>query len=356
MSELERQGGIVSSLYSSFLQTKSELEMSMAVSVPVVKVLETPMVMGGPVSPNKSQTYLFCLLTGILLPYVILGVRSLLNFRISDEEEVMRHSEVPAIISLPQVKKTDGVLISATSTSPVAERFRLLRTNLQFGMGKTKKSVLVTSTLSGEGKTFVSINLAMTFALKYKTLLVGLDIRRPNLSTFFSLGKNLGVISYLTGEETDLDKLIYRNINGTDLDVLTSGIIPPNPNELLMDSMLDELFAKLRDKYEYIIIDSSPVGIVSDAFLLKRISDVSLFVLRAGLTPKSAMSLANSIYHEDRLNNLNLVLNAFHRGSGRYGYGYGYYRGYNYSYYGGYGYGYNGYGYGYTSKNENNKS
>jgi capsular exopolysaccharide synthesis family protein len=355
MSDLDREFGLVQGMYSSFLQTKSDLELSMAVNVPVVKVLESPMA-SGPVSPNRQQTYLICLLCGILAPYLILGLRSLLNFKISDEEEVMRHSEVPAIITLPLVKKTDQIQISATSTSPVAERFRLLRTNLLSVLGKNGKSVLITSTLSGEGKTFVSINLAMTFSLKFKTLLVGLDIRRPNLSAFFSLPKKMGVISYLTGEETNVDKLIYKNINSTSLDVLTSGVVPPNPNELLMDSSVEELFAKLREKYEYIIIDSSPVGIVSDAFQLKRVADVSLFVVRSGLTPKSAMSLANNIHREDRLNNLNLVLNAFHRGSGRYGYGYGYYRGYNYSYYGGYGYTGSGYGYSYgydyTTKDE----
>jgi len=241
------------------------------------------------------------------------------------------------------------LIVTASSTKPIVERFRLLRTNLQHILGGQNKAILITSTVSGEGKTFVSINLAQTFALKYKTLLVGLDVRRPKLNSYFGLPRQSGIIAYLTGEESDVDKLIQKNVKDTGLDIIVSGIIPPNPNELLMDSKLDDLFAELRKKYDYIIIDSSPVGIVSDAFLLKRISDASLFIVRSGMTPKAAITLINGIYQEERLNNVNLVLNAFNKSDYRYGYGYGYWYGYG-GY--GYGYGYGNYGYGYSSKEE----
>jgi capsular exopolysaccharide synthesis family protein len=235
-------------------------------------------------------------------------------------------------------------VVTPHATSAIVERFRLLRTNLQFALDSPeKKTILVTSTISEEGKTFISINLALVFSLKYKTILVGLDIRRPKIDRYFNLPKEAGLISYLSGEETNVNKLIHKNVNGSGLDILIAGIVPPDPNELLIDKTLDNLFVSLRQRYDYIIIDSSPVGSVSDTFLLGRVSDVSLFIIRSNFSPKSAISLANNIYRDNRLKNINIVLNAFDSGKvGHYGYGYGY---------GSYGYGY-GYGYGYQSSEE----
>jgi capsular exopolysaccharide synthesis family protein len=316
------------------LRRKQEIDFTLAVSAPSAKVIESPLT-SGLVSPRKTMIYFICLITGLLFPFVVIGIRELMNYKLSHEEEVRRLVDIPIIVSLPIVKTKSSIVVSSHATTAIVERFRLLRTNLQFILDSPdKKSILITSTISGEGKTFVSVNLALTFALKYKTILVGLDIRRPKINTAFNLPKQMGLISYLTGEETNINNLIYKNANGTGLDVLTSGMVPLNPNELLIERTLDEMFVKLREQYEYIIIDSSPVGSVSDAFLLNRICDASLFVIRNDLTPKSAISLANNVFREKRLNNVNLVLNGFSEGKGRYGYGYGY--GYSY----GYGYGY----------------
>jgi capsular exopolysaccharide synthesis family protein len=285
---------------------------------------------------------MLCLLGGVLCPFIVIGIRELFNYKISNEEEVRRFSGVPVIVSLPMIKSRDSMLvITPHSTTAIAERFRLLRTNLQYVLtNPDKKVILITSAISGEGKTFVSINLAVTFSLKYKTILVGLDIRRPKIGIYLNLPKKAGLISYLTGSETDIDQLINKNINGTGLDVLTSGIIPPNPNELLMEKTLDDLFDVLRKMYDYVIIDTSPVGSVSDAFLVNRVSDVSLYIVRGNFSPKSSMALINNIYGENRLNNVNIVLNAFDSKKSNYGYGYG-----SYGSYGSYGYGYGSYGY-----------
>jgi capsular exopolysaccharide synthesis family protein len=340
LGDLERTKKIRTELYVALLTQKEGIELTLAITAPSAKVLENPLSSNLPVSPNRFMVYTLCLIGGFMFPFLLIFLREIMNFRLSHENEVNRFSRAPIIISFPYIKKMkDGILIAPNATSPIVERFRLLRTNLQFIFGTKKQSILLTSTMSGEGKTFIAMNLAATFALKYKTLLVGLDVRRPKMNTYLGLPNTRGIVSYLSGQESDIDKLITKNVAGSSLDVLVSGPVPPNPNELLIDELLDKLFVILRQKYEYIIIDSSPIGSVSDAFLLNRISDVSLYVMRGGLTPKSAISLVNNIYKEKRLNNLNLVLNGFnaekHGGYGEYEYNYG-----------------NSYGYEYESKNE----
>lgn len=329
--EMSRQQQIKANLFTTLLQKKEEAELSLAVTAPSAKILNSPLVGGSPVSPRAGLTYGFCFLLGFLLPYGFLGLRELINFKLEDKSEVERRSRVPIIISLPIDKHKTPLVVSVHSTTPIVERFRLLRLNLQYSLDRAdKKVILVTSTISGEGKTFVSINLAMTFALKYKTLLVGLDIRRPKLSSYIHLLEKEGIVSYLSGMNRNIDSLIQKDVNGTGLDVLVAGPVPPNPNELLMESSLDELFVELRKGYDYIIVDTSPVGSVSDPFLLNRISDACLFVVRHNYTPKAALSLSNGILEENRLKNLHLVLNGFENPqAGRYGYGYGY--GYGYS-------------------------
>lgn len=341
LANLERAKNIKAELYVALLTQRESIELTLAITAPSATVLEDPLSSGVPVSPNRFMVYMLCLIGGFMFPFLVIALREMMNFKLSQESEVKRFSDVPVIISLPLVKKMkENIIVTPSTTTAIVERFRLLRTNLQFIFGAEKKSILLTSTVSGEGKTFISINLAATFALKYKTLLVGLDVRRPKMNSYLGLSNKKGLISYILGEETDVDKLITKNVNDSNLDILVSGPIPPNPNELLIDKSLDKLFSILRQKYDYIIIDSSPIGSVSDAFLLNRISDVSLYVIRGGLAPKSAISLVNNIYKEKRLNNLHLVLNGF--SENRYGYDYNY----------GYGYGYGGYGYGYESKPE----
>ena len=346
LADLLREEIIQSNLYVNLLRQKQEIDFTLSVTTPSAKIIDSP-ITSGMIFPRRTYTYMMCLSWGLIFPFIIIGIRELLNYKLTREEEIRRFSEIPVIISIPVVKTKTPIVVTSHATTAIVERFRLLRTNLQFILDSPeKKTILITSTISGEGKTFIAINLALTFSLKYKTILVGLDIRRPRINNYLNLPKQMGLLSFLTGEETDLNNLIHRNINDTNLDALISGVIPLNPNELLIEQTLDVMFKKLCEQYDYIIVDSSPVGSVSDAFLLNRISNVSLFVVRNDLTPKSAISLANVIYEEKRLNNINLILNGFSGGKGRYGYGYGYgYGGYGYG-----GYGYGGYGYGYETK------
>jgi capsular exopolysaccharide synthesis family protein len=341
--ELFREGDIKDKIYRELSRKQDEINLTLAATFPNAKMIEHP-VAYGPILPRKMSIYLLCMIVGLLFPYLIIGIRDALNYKLSHEDEVRRFSDVPVIVSLPFVKTKAHLVVTPRSTSAIVERFRLLRTNLQFILNTPeKKSILITSAISGEGKTFISINLAMIFALKYKTVLVGLDIRRPKITNYLNLPKHSGLVSYLTGDDTNLDNLLFKNVNGTNMDVLTTGVIPPNPNELLMEKSLDNMFAELRKKYDYIVIDTSPAGSVSDAFLVDRVSDVSIFVVRKDHSPKSVLSLINNVSEGKRLKNVNIILNAFSGKGHGYGYGYGY-GNYGYGSYGGYGYG--GYGYG----------
>lgn len=332
-----RQQRIKESLYVVLLEKKEEANLSLAVTAPSAKVIEDPLAGKLPIAPNKMLVMLVAVLVGLAVPLIIFLLKENLNYKIETDMDVKRLTNIPLLASLPLDKKKNPLVVNSQSTTPIAEMFRLLRTNLQFALGTPeKKIVLITSSISGEGKTFVSINLAVTFALKYKTILIGLDIRKPKLANYMNLSQRQGIVSYLNGDITDVDSIIQPSGVHENLDVIAAGPVPPNPNELLMERSLDRLFAELRNKYEYIIVDTSPVGSVSDSFLLDRISDVSLFVLRSKITPKAGINLVNNIYEDNRLKKLQLVLNGVsddtnlgQYGYGRYGYGYGYGYGYN---------------------------
>ncbi len=332
-AEKLRQQKIKETLYVALLERKEETALSLAVTAPGAKTIESPLTMGI-VSPNRMSVMLSALLIGLLIPLLLIGIKTIFNYRIENESDVSHLSEVPIISTLPLDKKKKPVVVSAHATTPIVEMFRLIRGKLQFLLDTPetgKKVILVTSFISGEGKTFVSINLALTFALRYKTVLIGLDIRKPKLSSYMELeNTRTGVVSYLTEQTTNIDEIIQPSKLHEQLDVIVAGIIPPNPNELLMEKNLDKMFSELRTRYEYIIVDTSPVGSVSDTFLLNRIADISLFVVRNGYSPKIALRMLNDINRERRLNDPQILVNGVagnkvgKYGYSRYGYGYGY--------------------------------
>lgn len=225
--------------------------------------------------------------------------------------------------------------------TPVAELFRLLRNNISFTRkGAESRVILVTSAVSGEGKTFVASNLAMTYALmKKKVLVIGMDLRRPVLPTVFGIKNNMGVSTYLAGKETDLAKLVVQSHQDPNLYVLPAGPVPPNPNELLMGERMKELIAKARIEFDYVIIDSAPVGLVSDSFLISRLTDLQIFVVRAGKSTRNALQLLHEAVAANKFSAAYLVINDVDMASGVYSYQrYGYYSSSKKTY--GYGYGY----------------
>jgi len=234
------------------------------------------------------------------------------------------------------------VIIKANSTDSFTEMVRLLRSNLLFVMNTPDKKVInVESSVSGEGKTFVSINLAMSLALlNKKVLLIGLDIRKPKLGQYLGIEHEAGITLYLSGH-MGKDQLVRPSGIHPNLSVITAGPVPPNPNELLATPLLDELINELRTQFDYIVIDTAPIGIVSDSFAINRFADVSLYVVRAGYTPKRCIEEATTLFKKEKVRNMYFVLNGtdIHKKSYRYGYGKKYGYGYGKKHGATYGYG-----------------
>jgi capsular exopolysaccharide synthesis family protein len=269
--------------------------------------------------------YLLSLIIGFGFPIALIYIMDMLNNKIRDRKELKKLIRVPFLGSIPNSKESDRIVVREGRTTPIVEMIRLIRTNLQFMLGGTKSPViLVTSSVAGEGKSFTSINMAMSFALmKKKVVLVGLDIRNPMLGEYMHIAKDKGITLYLSDPKQDMHDIIIPSGFHPFLSVIPAGPIPPNPAELLMSTRLDELIAKLKLEFDYIIVDSAPIGIVSDTYLLNRFVDNCIYVTRKDYTPREACSLINDIYKNKHINKVAVVLNGTDESLG-YGYGYGY--------------------------------
>jgi len=244
---------------------------------------------------------------------------------------VDRISKVPILSEVPKHDEDENIAVMENETRPIDEAFRMLRTNLLLTLGADNKVVVFTSTVSGEGKTFVALNSAISLSLlNKKVLLVGLDLRIPRLKEYMNLDTRDGITSYLSGFEKDLDKLIVPSGITENLFALPAGSIPPNPAELLSRPTLDAAFAKLREEFDYILIDSAPVGQVTDTLILNRVSDATVYVCRANYSSKGNLRYANEMMAQNRLRNMVLVVNDVDEFHHAYGYGYG--SGYGYGY------------------------
>jgi capsular exopolysaccharide synthesis family protein len=327
--EIKRQQQVKESLYLFLLQKREEASLNMAVTVPKGRMLNAPD-KATHKSPRTNIILLIFLLMGIAFPMLIIYIRDLLNSSIRDSKEVEKLTSLPVITELGH-NDDDSVFIDHTSQSNTnAELFRLLRTKLQFALDyPTEKIIMVTSTEPGEGKTFVSINLALSLSLTdKKVLLIGMDLRKPQLSKYFNIAKQDGISAYLSGHESDYKSLIHPTKTYPNLDVLPAGQIPPNPNELMMKERLDKLVEELKKAYDYIVFDTAPVGAVSDTLLLNRITQATLYVCRAGYSDKRDIELVNRLHQEKNLDHLYLIVNDVNIDHRRYyyrkGYSYGY--------------------------------
>ena len=339
-SEIKRQQGIKEALYLFLLQKKEERYMDLSVVEPVSKLIDNVRSSGGPIAPMKNLIILFALFIGLIIPVLGIKIRDLLRYQIGCKEELEDISKVPVLGEIPKANQTGNVIIKENNTDSFTELVRLLRTNLLFVMDSTDKKIInILSSISGEGKTFVTINLAISLALlDKKVLIIELDIRKPKLAKYLAMDNETGITLYLTGH-LDKDKLIQASGIHPNLSVIMAGPIPPNPNELLAKPSLDKLIAEFRDKYDYIVIDTSPIGVVSDSLTLNRFADVNLYVVRADFTTKKNIADATSLYNRKKLNNLYFVLNdtdfeknTYRKGYGKYGYGYGKKQAHTYGY------------------------
>jgi capsular exopolysaccharide synthesis family protein len=332
-TEIKRQQGVKEALFLFLLQKKEEKYLNGAVVEPIAKMIDNVQSTGAPVSPKKMFILLISVVFGMVLPVFGIKIRDLLRYQIETKEELEEFSNVPILGEIPKNELKDNSFIKENNNDSFTEMVRLLRTNLLFVLNTPEKKVInMVSSISGEGKTFVSINLALSLAfLDKKVILVGLDIRKSMLAEYLKMDNSAGITTFLSGQlgQNDLIKPSGLHPN---LSVITAGPVPPNPNELLAKPILDKLIVKLREHYDYIVIDTAPVGVVSDSFTLNRLADVNLYLVRAKYTPKKIIQDATNLYMSKKLNEMYFVLNDFdhqkntyHKGNGKkYGYGYGF--------------------------------
>lgn len=353
----ERQQEVKSGLYLMLLQKREENSIALAATADNAKIIDAALANDYPVSPKSSMILLVALVLGCAIPVAIIYIMELLRYKIEGRNDLEKLTKVPVLgdvaVSHDLKKGQRGIVVRENDNDIMAETFRSIRTNLQFVLdGPEKKVIQFTSTTSGEGKTFISSNLAMSLALLgKKVILLGLDIRKPRLAEMFGFAnRTKGITAFLAGDPDDkellFDQIIPSGVNDN-LDILPAGIVPPNPAELLSKKNLDNAISFLKEKYDYVLLDTAPVGLVTDTLIIARVADASVYVCRADYTAKNDLNLVNSLYAENKLKNMSIVLNGVDMAKRKYGYYYGYggngkYGRYGYGKYGHYGH----YGYG----------
>jgi len=343
-TEIKRQQGVKEGLFLFLLQKKEEKFLNMSVVEPIAKMIDTVNSDGIPVSPKKIIILLIAFMIGLMLPVIGIKIRNLMRYQIESKNELEELSIVPVLGEIPKNNTKGKAIIQENSSDSFTEMVRLLRTNLLFVLDSPDKKVInIVSSISGEGKTVVSINLAMSLALlDKKILIIGLDIRKPKLGEYLNLENKKGISMFLSGHMNQ-DELIQPSGIHPNLFVILAGPEPPNPNELLTKPALDKLITDLRKQFDYIVIDTAPMGVVSDSFTLNRLVDANLYVVRAEYTPKKNIAEATNLYIHKKLKNMYFVLNGTNMNKSSYNNGYGkkYGYGYRYSKKQGHTYGYN---------------
>lgn len=346
---IARQQEIKAGLYLMLLQKREENAITLAATANNAKIIDEAIADDIPVSPKRKIIYLIALVLGVGIPVGIIYLIGLTKFKLEGRADVEKLTTVPIVGDIPLTdeknEKDGSIAVFENQNNLMSETFRNIRTNLQFMLQNDKKVILVTSTVSGEGKSFISANLAISLSLLgKKVVIVGLDIRKPGLNKVFRLStKEKGITLYLANPETDLMSLVQPSDINQNLYILPGGTVPPNPTELLARDGLDKAIEILKKNFDYVILDTAPVGMVTDTLLIGRVADLSVYVCRADYTHKVEYTLINELAEEKKLPNLCTVINGVDLKRRKYGYYYGYGK---YGKYYGYGKRY-GYGYGY---------
>ena len=319
-----RQQQIKERLYIYLYEKREENALMLAATSMPAKILDMPQRDVRSKRPQLSKVLMLCFIIGLLLPAGVLYLYKLLNDKIDDAKEFERRVKAPLLGQLVQNSRNAHIAIHEGESTVSAELFRLIRTNLRFIIPAETKSpvILVTSSINGDGKSYVSSNTALSLAmLGKKVVLVGLDIRKPMLATYFNLSTKGHLTDYLAEPDVTLDDIIVPSGEHANLDLIPCGTIPPNPSELLQTERVDQLFAELRKRYDYILVDTAPVALVSDTYLLDRVADMTIFVCRYKYTPSDMIDYINQMIDQKRMHNVACVLNGV-KGL-RAGYGYG---------------------------------
>ncbi len=334
---IQRNYSFLEGIYVYLLQKRAEAGISRASSTTDIDIINPPMQAGGPISPNPMQNYTISALVGLALPALFFIIMELFNSKVQSKEDVEKITSIPLIGGIGHKRSENNLEVLTKPKTAIAESFRALRSNLIYFLQKRENVVImITSSISEEGKSFTSINLASVISLSgKKTLIVGADMRKPKLFSDLNLVNDVGLSSYLAGIadfETVVQKTSFAN-----LDLIAGGPVPPNPSELLLNEQMPLFLAKAKSLYDFVIIDTPPLTIVADAFALAEYADHTLFVIRQNYTPISLLRTLQDSYSSGKLRNVSIVLNDIYRSGHGYGYRYGY-----------------GYGYGYTSSKKNN--
>ena len=345
LNNIIRQQEIKVELYLMLLQKREENYISLNSTAAKARVIDDPR-STGKVSPKTKVILLGALVLGLCFPVGLIYLLGLLRYRIEGREDVEMLTKIPVLADIPLAPKSlDGELslaVRENSNDMMEEAFRGLRTNLRFVLSEKENVIACTSCIPGEGKSFVSTNLAMSLALLGKrVIIVGLDIRKPRLVKLFGLSSDhRGITTFLSsdsGDFQDLDKQIHHAVLNPNLDVLPAGVIPPNPGELISREQLDHAIALLREHYDYVIVDTPPVGLVSDTLSAARVADMTIMVCRADYSPRNNFQLINALHHDNKMPKITLVLNGIDLKKRKYGYYYGYGKYGKYGHYGHYG-------------------
>ena len=350
---IARQQEIKAGLYLMLLQKREENAITLAATANNAKIIDEAIADDAPVAPRSKITYLIALILGVGIPVGVIYLLELTKFKIEGRADVEKLTSAPIVGDIPLTDEKQGAIaVFENQNNLMSETFRNVRTNLQFMLGNGKKVILVTSTVSGEGKSFISGNLAISLSLLgKKVVIVGLDIRKPGLNKVFNISKReQGITQYLANPEKNLMDLVQLSDVSKNLYILPGGTVPPNPTELLARDGLDKAIETLKKIFDYVILDTAPVGMVTDTLLIGRVADLSVYVCRADYTRKNEYTLINELIDGNKLPNLCTVINGLDLKKRKYGYYYGYGK---YGKYYGYGkrYGY-GYGYGEQSAKE----
>ena len=356
LTQIGRQQEVKSGLYLMLLQKREENSISLAATADKGRLIDDPQ-LNGKVSPNSTYIMLIAFVIGLAIPVFIILIIQFFRYKIEGHDDVARLTKLPIIadiaIASNSAKGKADIVVHENQNNQMEEIFRSLRTNLQFMLHEGEKVVLFTSSTSGEGKTFTAANLSVSFGLLgKKVILVGLDIRRPRLAEQFGINDHKHGITNLLVKDNpnreDVEAQILPSGVNKNLDLLMAGPVPPNPAELIARNSLDTIIEILKEKYDYIMIDTAPVGLVTDTLQIARVTNVSVYMCRADYTPKASFAMINSLAKEEKLPNMAMVLNGVDMSKRKYSYYYGYgkcgkygrygrYGGYSYGSYGNYG-------------------
>ncbi|AWG25355.1 polysaccharide biosynthesis tyrosine autokinase [Flavobacterium kingsejongi] len=325
--KITRKYDLNENIYKTFLEKRSQADIIKASNLSDIQFIDPAKdIGGGLIGPKTSVNYVMALFLGMLIPLLIAFTITILDNSIHTIEDIQALTQIPVLGIVGKKTTLNNLAVFEKPKSALAESFRAIRSSLQFMYKKQNiagaKTLMITSSISGEGKTFCSINIATVFALsEKKTVIVGLDLRKPKIFEDFNIENTYGVVNFLIGQKT-VDQIIQKT-HISYLDVIPSGPVPPNPAELILGDSMKVLLDELKAKYDYIILDTPPVGLVSDALELAPYCDVTLYIVRQNVTKKGMLSIVNTKHKRGELHHISMVLNGFENKT-KYGYGYGY--------------------------------